>query len=116
MKETILITGTGPNGVTGKLIKEKLENNFEVLAPSSKDLDLTDDGMVDNFFANNQIYYVIHCATFRPLYNTTSHFVDDVLESNLRMYFSLAKHSDDYKKCFILEVEQSLESLGESQM
>lgn len=100
MKETILITGAGPNGITGKLIKERLKNKFEVLAPSSKDLDLTNDGMVDNFFASNQIDYVIHCATFRPLYNTTSHFVDDVLESNLRMYFLLAKHSDDYKKMF----------------
>lgn len=96
--ETILITGAGPNGITGKLIKEKLCNEYNVLAPSSKDLDLTNDERVCLFFKENKIDYVIHCATFRPLHNTTMHFVDDILESNLRMYFALARQNSKYKK------------------
>ena len=98
MKEKVLITGAGPNGITGKLIKEKLADEYTVIAPSSKELDLTNDEMVNSFFENNKIDYVIHCATFRPLHNTTSHFVDDILESNLRMYFSLARQSNRFKK------------------
>lgn len=98
MKENVLITGAGPNGITGKLIKEKLADEYTVIAPSSKELDLTNDEMVNSFFENNKIDYVIHCATFRPLHNTTSHFVDDILESNLRMYFSLARQSNRLKK------------------
>lgn len=98
MKENVLITGAGPNGITGKLIKEKLTDEYTVIAPSSKELDLTNDEMVNSFFENNKIDYVIHCATFRPLHNTTSHFVDDILESNLRMYFSLARQSNRFKK------------------
>lgn len=98
MKENVLITGAGPNGITGKLIKEKLADEYTVIAPSSKELDLTNDEMVNSFFENNKIDYVIHCATFRPLHNTTSHFVDDILESNLRMYFTLARQSNRFKK------------------
>lgn len=98
MKENVLITGAGPNGITGKLIKEKLADEYTVVAPSSKELDLTNDEMVNSFFENNKIDYVIHCATFRPLHNTTNHFVDDILESNLRMYFSLARQSNRFKK------------------
>ena len=98
MKETVLVTGAGPNGITGKLIREKLANEYMILAPSSKELDLTNDDIVNRFFENNKIDYVIHCATFRPLHNTTKHFVDDILESNLRMYFTLARQSKHYKK------------------
>lgn len=98
MKETILVTGAGPNGITGRLLKENLSNDYHVIAPSSKDLDLTNDEMVSKFFDVNLIDYVIHCATFRPLHNTTNHFVDDILESNLRMYFSLARQNKCYKK------------------
>lgn len=98
MKETILITGAGPNGITGRLIKEKLESEYHLLTPSSKDLDLTNDEQVCKYFQENKIDYVIHCATFRPLHNTTKHFVDDILESNLRMYFALARQSAKYKK------------------
>lgn len=98
MKGNILITGAGPNGITGKLIKERLSDDYHVIAPSSKDLDLTNDEMVSKFFDNYRIDYVIHCATFRPLHNTTNHFVDDILESNLRMFFSLARQNKRYKK------------------
>lgn len=60
MKETVLVTGAGPNGITGKLIREKLANEYMILAPSSKELDLTDDAIVNRFFEENKIDYVIH--------------------------------------------------------
>ena len=44
--KTVLITGAGPTGVTGRAIREYLENDYSILAPSSKELDLTDDAVV----------------------------------------------------------------------
>lgn len=96
--ETILITGAGPNGVTGRLIKEYFQSEYNLITPSSKELDLTNDEVVSQFFSANQIDYVIHCATFRPHSVDSSHLVDEELESNLRMYYSLASQNKHYKK------------------
>lgn len=96
--ETILITGAGPKGVTGRLIKERLLSRYNLVTPSSKELDLTNDDSVRIFFANNSIDYVIHCATFRQTSIDASHLVDEELESNIRMYFALASQSSKFKK------------------
>lgn len=96
--EKLLITGAGPNGVTGRLIKEYFESEYNLITPSSRELDLTNDEEVSRFFSANNIDYVIHCATFRPHSADSSHLVDEELESNLRMYFSLASQSTHYKK------------------
>ncbi len=96
--DTILITGAGPNGVTGRLVKEYFKKEYHLIIPSSRELDLTNDEVVSQFFNDNQIDYVIHCATFRPHSADSSHLVDEELESNLRMYYSLASQSNHYKK------------------
>lgn len=96
--ETIFITGAGPNGVTGRLIKDYFKKDYNLITPSSKELDLTNDEVVSRFFRANQIDYVIHCATFRPHSVDSSHLVDEELESNLRMYYSLASQSQHYRK------------------
>lgn len=98
--ETILVTGAGPNGVTGRLIKDYFKAEYNLITPSSKELDLTNDEVVSRFFSANQIDYVIHCATFRPHSADSSHLVDEELESNLRMYYSLVSQSDHYKRMF----------------
>lgn len=98
MTETILITGAGPRGVTGRLIKENFERKYKLLTPSSSELDLTNDEAVQVYFNNHKIDYVIHCATFRPTSVHEGHFVDEELESNLRMFFALAAQSSRYKK------------------
>ena len=96
--ETILITGAGPNSVTGRTIKEYFVKRYQLHTPSSCELDLTDSDAVALFFKNNKIDYVIHCATFRPTSNKVEHFIDEELESNLRMYFSLAAQSSNFIK------------------
>ena len=102
MRSSVLITGAGPNGVTGRLLRERLEEEFDVISPSSKELDLTDDLSVGRFFADHHIDYVIHCATFRKSPNAAIHKVDEELESNLRMYYSLASQSQHFKKMIYL--------------
>ena len=96
--KTILITGAGPNGITGRLIKEYFSDKYILLTPGSRDLDLTNDASVSSFFLENDINYVIHCATFRPTSVDKSHMVDEELESNLRMFYSLAAQSDKFEK------------------
>ena len=98
MSRTLLITGAGPNGVTGKLIKEYFSEKYNILTPGSADLDLTDDQKVSEYFNHNKIDYVIHCATFRPSNTSGSYLFQDILESNLRMYFALANQSDRFQR------------------
>lgn len=100
--KTVLITGAGPTGVTGRAIREYLENDYVILAPSSKELDLTDDAAVRSYFDAHHIDFVVHCATYRSNISQTAHMVDEELESNLRMYFALASQSDKFEKMVYL--------------
>ena len=96
--ETLLITGAGPRGVTGRLIKEYFEGKYELLTPSSSELDLTNDEAVATYFDVHKVDYVIHCATFRPTSIHEGHFVDEELESNLRMFYALVAQSSRFNK------------------
>ena len=98
MMETILITGAGPNGVTGKLLKESLSSKFEILSPASIELDLTDCNQVSRYFQNHDIDYVIHCATYRPISYINKAETPDELECNLKMFYSLAAQNRNFKK------------------
>ena len=100
--KTVLITGAGPTGVTGRFIREFLENDYVILAPSSKELDLTDDVAVRSYFDAHHIDFVVHCATYRSNISQTTHMVDEELESNLRMYFALASQSEKFEKMVYL--------------
>lgn len=100
--KTVLITGAGPTGVTGRAIRDYLENDYSILAPSSKELDLTDDAAVRSYFDAHHIDFVVHCATYRSNISQTTHMVDEELESNLRMYFALASQSEKFQKMVYL--------------
>lgn len=100
--KTVLITGAGPTGVTGRFLKEYLEKDYTILAPSSKELDLTDDAAVRAYFNSHRVDFVVHCATYRSNISQTTHMVDEEFESNLRMYFALASQSDKYQKMVYL--------------
>lgn len=99
-KATILITGAGPNGVTGRRIKEDLENSYNILSPSSKELNLVNSQAVDEFFASHKIDYIIHSAVMTPSRGNLNSSEYSEVEDNLRMYFNLAKQSKDFKKMF----------------
>ena len=99
---TVLITGAGPTGVTGRAIKEYLQDSYIILSPSSKELDLTNDEAVSAYFDSHQIDFVVHCATYRSNTSQTTHLVDDEFESNLRMYFNLSAQSLKFRKMIYL--------------
>lgn len=94
MMETILITGAGPNSITGKRIKEQLEGEYTLLTPSSKEIDLTDKEAVDNFFKTYKIDYVVHCAVKYPQKGDLPVEKD----YNFIMFENLSEHSKEFKK------------------
>ena len=59
MKKNILLTGS-----TGKLGKRILKRNkdLSILSPSRKELDITSQTSVENFFKNNSFDSIVHCA------------------------------------------------------
>jgi GDP-L-fucose synthase len=94
-KKIILLTGS--NGFIGKNIKESyLSKKYEILAPNSSELNLLDELSVANFFDLNTVEIVIHAATKRC--NRESYNKEDMLSTNLRMFFNLESHKNKYKK------------------
>ena len=61
MDKNILITGSG--GFIGKNLKEFLSDEFNLLTPRSYELDLTNPINVEKYFLNNEIDFIVHCAT-----------------------------------------------------
>lgn len=61
MVKNILLTGSG--GFIGKNLKEYLSAKYNLFCPRSYELDLIDFKSVKDYFDNNDIDFVIHCAT-----------------------------------------------------
>jgi len=87
----ILITGSG--GFIGRNLKEGLGADREIVAPSSKELDLLNAERVKKYCEQEKFDIVIHCAT----HNATRNSAKDsnlVLGNNLRMFFNLVRCHD----------------------
>lgn len=93
-EKTILITGS--TGFIGKNVSDFLKDKYRLLTPSHRDLDLLSQKDVRNFFLQNSIDCVIHCAN----YGGTRKCQGDngILEKNLRMFFNLAENSEYYDR------------------
>ena len=94
LNKTILITGS--SGFIGKNIVQFLRQNFTLLTPSHKDLDLLSQSEVHQFFLKNDIDTVIHCANFGGTRKTLT--TGEVIEKNTRMFFNLAENRDHYSR------------------
>jgi len=60
LKKTVLITGA--NGFVGTFVKERLTEEYKLLCPSSKELNLLSQTETFEYFENHKIDYVIHLA------------------------------------------------------
>ncbi len=87
---------TGVNGFVGKNIYEKLRNEYDFLAPTRLELDLTDGKKVDDFFNKNKIDVVIHAAIVGG--STAAEQVDSALSQNLRMFFNIVRNKHKFGK------------------
>lgn len=93
-KLKIFLTGSG--GYLGRNIIERLSNLYTIVAPRSKELDLTDDKSVSDFFKTQHIDIVVHGAVVGG--SRTEEQEKDALKTNLRMFMNIMRNSDRFSK------------------
>jgi len=92
---------TGGHGFIGRNIRESyLSTKYEILSPSSKDLDISNETNVDDYFKNHEIDFVIHSAV-KPAHRNASNF-NNIFYTNTRMFFNLERHKHEYKKMIVI--------------
>lgn len=90
---------TGSNGFIGNHLKEYLNNmysEYNLFTPSSKELDLTNEDIVDNYISSNKIDIIIHLANKGGDRGTSN--MKNITEYNLRIFFNIVKHEKNVKK------------------
>lgn len=83
--ENMNILLTGGDGFIGRNIYQGIKDDYKVFIPSHKELELMDEKAVREYIVKNKIKVVIHAAIKTG---------DQVLESILRMYYSIYKNLD----------------------
>lgn len=87
---------TGGSGFIGKNLAEQLASVYDVLAPSSTELDLLKEQDVREYFNAHRCDVVVHTATTRS--NRRVGAPPDLLDRNCRMFFNLARNADRFGK------------------
>lgn len=94
MKKLLL---TGGSGFIGKNILESfLAEKYEIIAPTSSELNLTDTACVDDFFEGKEFDVVLHTGT-KPAHRNAKDLAN-LFYSNLRMFQNLERHKYRYGK------------------
>jgi UDP-glucose 4-epimerase len=88
MTTRILITGG--SGFIGRNLAEQFAGTYEVLAPSSAELDLLQEQAVRAYLDAHSFDVILHAATTRS--NRRLGAPPDLLDSNCRMFFNLARN------------------------
>jgi GDP-L-fucose synthase len=97
--KTILLTGG--NGFIGKNIRESfLAEQYKIIAPASKELDLSNTELTDVYFKKHQFDIVIHSAV-KPSHRNAKDF-SDIFYTNTRMFFNIERHKYNYEKMLVL--------------
>jgi len=88
---------TGGNGFIGKNIQESyLAQKYEIVAPRSFELDLTDTEAVDAYFEGKEFDVVLHAGT-KPGHRNAKD-PTNLFYSNVRMFENLERHKDKFGK------------------
>ncbi len=88
MTTRILITGG--SGFIGRNLAEQLAATYDVLAPSSAELDLLQEQAVREYLDAHSFDVIVHAATTRS--NRRLAAPPDLLDRNCRMFFNLARN------------------------
>jgi UDP-glucose 4-epimerase len=88
MKMRMLITGG--SGFIGRNLAEQLAATYEVLAPSSAELDLLKEQEVRDYLSTHRFDVIVHTATTRS--NRRLGAPPDMLDRNCRMFFNLVRN------------------------
>ncbi|MBO7672453.1 NAD-dependent epimerase/dehydratase family protein [bacterium] len=93
----ILLTGSG--GFIGKNIKNSINNKYNLLTPRSYELNLCDKTAVNNYFSDNKIDFIIHCASTGGAKGIDDPV--DTIETNVSMVNNLLKYKNDSTKVML---------------
>lgn len=88
MKKILL---TGGSGFIGRNIIENLNQRYEILAPSHRELDLVDESSVRRYFREQQFDIVIHSATKPGHRNAVD--PSNIAITNLHMFSNLFENA-----------------------
>jgi GDP-L-fucose synthase len=81
---------TGGSGFIGRNLAEQLASTYEVLAPTSAELDLLNAQTVREYLSAHSFDVIVHAATTRS--NRRMGAPTDLLDRNCRMFFNLARN------------------------
>lgn len=91
---------TGGSGFIGRNLAEYLIKSHEVLKPTHNELELTDEDAVGNYFKQNNIDIVIHCAVKSGHRNAID--TSNQLYNNTRIFFNIVRNSDRFEKMIFI--------------
>jgi GDP-L-fucose synthase len=94
MASNILVLGA--SGFVGGVVSKQLQNHYTVYSPTRQELDLTNYQSVLNYFSNNNIDVVIHCAG--NVDSNLANFDVNGVSSNLLMFSNLYAVRSQYAK------------------
>src|ERR1019366_10057507 len=87
---------TGGSGFIGRNLVEQLASTYEVLAPSSAELDLLKEQEVREYLNTHGFDVIVHAATTRS--NRGLGAPADMLDRNCRMFFNLGRNEGRFGK------------------
>ena len=87
---------TGGSGFIGRSLIKALKEEYDVFAPSSKELDITNSYDVKKYLQNKYFDWVIHCAIDGG--KRTIKDKEDVAYNNIKMFFNLMNSKDRFGK------------------
>ena len=87
----ILLTGSG--GFIGKNLKTWLKDKYTLLTPRSNELNLIDANAGKEYFAENNIDFIIHCGSIGGARGIQDK--DTTIEDNLAMVNNLIKYKNE---------------------
>ncbi|MDC7138046.1 NAD(P)-dependent oxidoreductase [Bacteroides zhangwenhongii] len=97
--KTVLLTGG--NGFIGRNVCESyLMDKYNILSPSSLELNLADEEKVAEYFLHHSIDVVIHAAV-KPSHRNAKDF-SDIFYTNTRMFFNLERYKAQFEKMLVI--------------
>ena len=87
---------TGGSGFIGRNLVEQLAGTYELLAPSSAELDLLNERAVREYLSAHSFDVIVHAATTRS--NRDLGAPADMLDRNCRMFFNLVRNEGRFGK------------------
>lgn len=99
MKKVLLL---GASGFVGRNIIDVLKKNFEVSAPSRKELELRDTKAVETFVKYGNFDVIVNCANPNPVKNNICDSQNNMAQDSLRIFMNFYRMSEFYNKMIYL--------------